>query len=328
MKRLSVIIMSALLACSQLFAAPSEKILVFLCFGQSNMEGNAAVEEMDAWNGRRFQKMLCADSYGTDLGKWVYANPPLVRSNTGLTPVDYFGRYLADSLARSYQVRVVCVAVAGCSMKLFDKSTYAKYIKGEADWMQNIVNNEYGGNPYQRLIDMAKKAQKTGVISGILIHQGETDAYSDDWINRVKKVYNDILTDLELNAADVPLLVGEVVHEDQNGACAGANNTIDRVPNKIRTAYVISSKGCPAGPDRLHFSAAGYRMLGKRYGAKMFELLKKKGIPTASGVNDIMAEPDQDNAPQGIFGINGQQLEAPVNGLQIMDGRKVYYYNY
>ena len=69
MKRLSVIIMSALLACTQLFAAPSEKILVFLCFGQSNMEGNAAVEEIDDWNGRRFQKMLCADSYGTDLGK-------------------------------------------------------------------------------------------------------------------------------------------------------------------------------------------------------------------------------------------------------------------
>ena len=189
--------------------------------------------------------------------------------------------------------------------------------------MQNIAK-DYDNNPYQRLIDMAKIAKRTGVISGILIHQGETDAYSDEWLNRVKKIYNDILTDLELNAADVPLLAGEVVHADQKGACSGANNTIDRLPSKIKTAYVISSKGCPAGSDNLHFTAEGYRKLGRRYGEKMLELLVKKGIPTVSTVSKVgdIAQPYKTGS---IFDMNGRPLEAPVEGLQIIDGHQVYY---
>ena len=321
MKRLFSTLIFTFLACSAMFAA-SDKNLVFLCFGQSNMEGNAKAESVDAWSGRRFQKMYAANSDGSKMGTWDIANPPLARQGTGLTPVDYFGRYLVDSLARTYQVRVIVVAVAGCSMKLFDKSTYASYLENDAaDWLQNIAK-EYDGNPYQRLIDLAKKAQRTGVISGILIHQGETDAYSNEWLNRVKKIYNDILTDLELNAADVPLLAGEVVHADQNGACSGANSTIDRLPSWISTAHVISSKGCPAGPDKLHFTAEGYRMLGRRYGAKMFELLKAKGIPSKTSVNDIIAQPEKAGS---IFDMNGRPQTAPFEGLQIIDGHKVYY---
>ena len=322
MKRVAVALLFTFLACSAMCAV-SEKTLVFLCFGQSNMEGNAQPEAVDAWSGLRFRKMYAANSDGNKLGTWVEANPPLARKNTGLTPVDYFGRTLLDSLPRAYQVRVIVVAVAGCSMKLFDKSQYESYLKNDAaDWLQNIANNEYDGNPYQRLIDMAKIAKRTGVISGILIHQGETDAYNLEWLNRVKKVYNDILTDLELNAADVPLLVGEVVNADQNGACAGANNTIAQIPNKISTAYVISSKGCPAGGDRLHFTAEGYRMLGKRYGTKMSELLKARGIPSVSSVNEISVQPDKATS---IFDMNGRPLAAPVEGLQIIDGHKAYY---
>jgi hypothetical protein len=38
---------------------------------------------------------------------------------------------------------------------------------------------------------------------------------------------------------------------------------------------VISSAGCPQRGDRLHFTAEGYRMLGKRYGEKMLSLLRE-----------------------------------------------------
>jgi hypothetical protein len=45
--------------------------------------------------------------------------------------------------------------------------------------MKNIVQG-YGGNPYQYLVDMAKLAQKDGVIKGILLHQGESNAGDKD----------------------------------------------------------------------------------------------------------------------------------------------------
>jgi hypothetical protein len=45
------------------------------------------------------------------------------------------------------------------------------------------------------------------------------------------------------------------------------------LPTIIPTAHVISSAGCEARRDRLHFTPAGYRELGKRYAEKMLTLL-------------------------------------------------------
>jgi len=44
----------------------------------------------------------------------------------------------------------------------------------------------------------------------------------------------------------------------------------------LPNSYVISSAGCADGPDNLHFSAAGYRELGKRYAEKMLSFLGVK----------------------------------------------------
>jgi len=51
------------------------------------------------------------------------------------------------------------------------------------------------------------------------------------------------------------------------------NPIIRSLPETIPTAHVISATGCTDGPDNLHFDAAGYRELGRRYGVKMLELL-------------------------------------------------------
>ncbi|MDD4486305.1 MAG: hypothetical protein PHG62_06240 [Proteiniphilum sp.] len=37
----------------------------------------------------------------------------------------------------------------------------------------------------------------------------------------------------------------------------------------------MSSAGCKDGPDNLHFSAEGYRMLGERYADQMLSILNK-----------------------------------------------------
>ena len=47
------------------------------------------------------------------------------------------------------------------------------------------------------------------------------------------------------------------------------NAIIAELPKSIPNAHVISSAGCKARPDRLHFTPEGYRELGKRYGEKM-----------------------------------------------------------
>jgi hypothetical protein len=57
---------------------------------------------------------------------------------------------------------------------------------------------------------------------------------------------------------------------------------MDDLPKTIPNAYVISSKGCAAVSDHLHFSPAGYRELGKRYGEQMLSLLRQTHPPAAA----------------------------------------------
>ena len=255
-------------------AVPDPGFHVFLAFGQSNMEGFPGIEAQDK-NGvdPRFRMLAAVDfpSLGRQKGEWYDAIPPLCRSSTGLCPVDYFGRTMVARMPERFTIGVINVAVAGCKIELFDKDSYQTYAATVASWMTSIIN-EYGGSPYQRLIDMARLAQQKGVIKGILLHQGESNTNDTEWPNKVGKIYGDLMKDLNLTAGEVPLLAGETVHADQRGATASMNAIIAGLPKVVPNSYVISSKGCECRADRLHFTAAGYRELGKRYAEKMLEL--------------------------------------------------------
>jgi hypothetical protein len=248
---------------------------IFVCFGQSNMEGFPGIEQQDKTNVvDRFQVLATVDfpNLGRKKGDWYPAVPPLCRPSTGLCPADYFGRTMVTSLPPSIKVGVVNVSVGGCKIELFEKDNYQTYASTAPKWMTNTINT-YSGNPYQHLVDAAKMAQKDGVIKGILLHQGESNTNDKDWPNKVKGVYDNLLNDLNLKAEEVPLLAGELVSADQKGACASMNKIIDELPKTIPTAHVISSEGCAGRPDHLHFTPAGYRELGKRYAEKMLSLL-------------------------------------------------------
>jgi hypothetical protein len=257
--------------------AQNQKFYIFLCFGQSNMEGNARFQPEDTTVDSRFQVMEAVDcpNLSREIGKWYTAVPPLCRCRTGLTPADYFGRTLIENLPKDVKVGVINVAVGGCKIELFDKNNYKAYADTAPVWMKGMIK-EYDGNPYERLVEMAKLAQKDGVIKGILLHQGESNTGDTTWLAKVKSVYNNLLHDLNLKAAAVPLLAGEVVNAEQGGICASMNNIIDNLPQTISPAHVISSKGLTVAKHQLHFDAAGYREFGKRYAAAMLPLLGYK----------------------------------------------------
>jgi hypothetical protein len=250
---------------------------IYLCFGQSNMEGNARIEPQDTTVDDRFQVMAavdCAD-LGRVKGNWYTAVPPLCRCRTGLTPVDYFGRTMIANLPKKIRTGVINVSVGGCKIELFDKDNYRSYVETAPAWLTNMVK-EYDGNPYGRLVEMAKLAQKDGVIKGILLHQGESNTNDTLWTKKVKIVYDNLMKDLNLNPKKVPLLAGEVVHADQGGVCASMNEIIATLPATIPNSYVISSSECTDGRDNLHFNAEGYRELGSRYALQMLSTMGYK----------------------------------------------------
>jgi len=255
-------------------AAADPNFYIFLCFGQSNMDGAGRIEEQDKTVDERFQVLAALDDSERDRkkGHWYPAVPPLCRPTGGLGPADYFGRTLVAGLPEHIRVGVVNVAVPGCKIELFEKDTYQAYTETVPPWMIDFIN-EYGGNPYQYLVDMAKLAQQSGVIKGILLHQGESNPNDQEWPNKVKGIYDNLIKDLALEPDEVPLLAGETVNADQEGVCAGMNEIIAELPKTLANSYVISSAGCTHKGDRLHFNSAGCREFGKRYAEKMLSLL-------------------------------------------------------
>lgn len=282
MKR-TIITLCAILTCMVMSAQatsnngkPDPKFHIFLCFGQSNMEGAGRIEEQDKEGvDPRFMMMAAVDNpgMGREKGKWYTAVPPLCRPNTGLTPVDYFGRTLVANLPADHRVGIIHVAIGGCKIEAYMKDSIEGYVKTAPNWMIGMLK-AYDDRPYDRIVELAKKAQQEGVISGILIHQGESNTGQKDWPAKVKVVYDDLMKDLGLNPNDVPLLAGEVVHAEQKGICASMNDIIATLPRTIPNAHVISSKSCSVARDNLHFDSEGYRILGRRYAMQMLFLMK------------------------------------------------------
>jgi len=314
-----------------------ENFYIFLCFGQSNMEGNARPEAVDlASPGPRFQLMPAVDFPAANgrperkMGEWCEASAPLCRANTGLTPADWFGRTLVASLPENIKIGVIHVAIGGIDIKGFLPDSIKDYAEKKAPgWMKGMLA-AYDNNPYERLVTLAKKAQKDGVIKGILMHQGETNTGDPKWAGMVKQVYENLCGDLQLKPEEVNLYVGNIVQADGKGVCIGCKKQIDELPQTIHTCQVISSDGCTNGPDRLHFDAAGYRELGCRYGEAVarhlgFEPKRPANLPVAIKKIDVPADavtaenaipgnefPKVDKQRRAYFRINAPQAKKVV----------------
>lgn len=272
-----LIVLVGILAVSINAFSQDPNFQIYLCIGQSNMEGAARAELQDSTVNPRFQVMeaVTCENLSRKMGSWYPAVPPLCRCKTNLGPTDYFGRTMVANLPEKVKVGVIVVAIGGCKIELFDKDNYPSYVETAPVWMKGMIK-EYDGNPYGRLVEMSKLAQKDGVIKGILLHQGESNSNDSLWTRKVKGVYDNLMKDLNLDPKNVPLIAGETVNADQNGICAGMNTIIATLPKTLPNSYVISSAGCADGPDNLHFSAAGYRELGKRYAEMMLSVLGYK----------------------------------------------------
>ena len=282
-------------------AAPDPNFYIFLCFGQSNMEGNARPEAVDLESpGPRFLLMPAVDfpDKGRKMGEWCEATPPLCRPNTGLTPADWFGRTMVASTPDNIKIGVIHVAIGGIDIKGFLTDSIKDYAEKKAPgWMKGMLA-AYDNNPYERLVTLAKKAQQDGVIKGILMHQGETNTGDPKWAGMVKQVYENLCGDLQLKPEEVNLYVGNIVQAGGKGVCIGCKKQIDELPQTIHTCQVISSDDCSNGPDRLHFDAAGYRELGCRYGEAV--------------ARHLGFEPKR---PSQLLTLNAKRIEVPADAV-------------
>lgn len=251
---------------------------IFICYGQSNMEGAADIEEIDRQNvPERFQMMATVDyaDGSRERGLWYTAEPPICRYGTGLSPVDYFGRTLCENLPDSIRIGVINVAVGGAKIELYFDEVKDDYINSQPDWFKNICK-QYDNDPFMRLVEMGRLAEQSGTIKGFLLHQGESNNSQKDWGAKVMELHKRFCYFLGIRPEETPLLVGETLSKEMGGDCWLHNvDAIPRLPLLMPNAYIISSKGLKGnGKDPWHFSSEGYREFGKRYAEKYLELIK------------------------------------------------------
>lgn len=287
---------------------------IFLAFGQSNMDGAGKIEDQDRKVNSRFKVMYAADNDGNRRkGTWATAVPPLCRGSSSLCPADYFGRTLVDSLPSNIKIGIINVSIPGTKIELFVKDSYQSYLSGLSSgdqYIKNISNTSYGGNPSGRLIEMAKLAQKDGVIKGFLMHQGESNPNDNQWTRKVKSIYDNFITELGLNASETPLLAGELLYKNQKGACGAFNaQYIDTLYKVIPNAHAISADSLE-GVDSFHFTSASYRKFGKRYADTMLTILKNQATSVAEGKKAIYGSKMERNLKMNVYG-NSITFEIP-----------------
>lgn len=314
---------------------PDPNFFIFLGIGQSNMQGKAPISTADSKTTKdftrsdwaRYKKLVIVDDDASKVGTWVKAEPPIVRPETGLGVTDYFGRYLVKGLDERYKIGVAVVAVDGCQIEAFSKNRNiaSDYISSSSTgtWVKEAAAY-YDNYPYGKLVEMAKIAQRSGVIKGIIFHQGESGANATTWLQDVYTLYTNLLEDLNLSSDSIPFIAGEPLLMCGNtpAVASGAKQYIDMLPDYFKQksgkdiAYVASSEGL-TNYDEYHFSAEGYRTLGKRYGEIMLPLLLKQGA-VASTI--ISVEYDEEDV---IYDLLGRRLDAPQKGINIINGKKV-----
>jgi len=309
--------------------AQDPNLHIYLLFGQSNMEGAGAIQSQDITGlDSRFRVMGAVNCTSTTtrsftLGQWSTATPPVVRCYTGLGIADYFGRTMVANLPPQIKVGIVPVAIGGCDIALFDKVNYASYVTTAPSWMKDIIT-QYEGNPYGRLVAVAKMAQEDGVIKGILFHQGETNTNDQSWKNKVKQVVDNLKNDLELD--DIPFLAGELLAGP--GACCSSHNVeVNKLPDVIPNAHIISTAGL-AGVDNSHFNSATYIIFGERYALRMIDLLDIDSNP----VTAIDDEPENAIKIYPIPVVNGfftLQNTDKIERIELLTlvGKKIAVYN-
>ena len=301
---LAMMMMTASIPGAQAAEEPDPDFYIYICFGQSNMEGNAQWEAQDEGNvDERFQMLATCDFDNPErtLGHWYKAECPIVSPVGKLGPSDYFGRTMVQELPDK-KIGVIAVAMGGSPIEMFDKDLYEQKLKeNPGEWWAQLATRYYGGNPYGRLIEMGRKAQQAGVIKGILLHQGESNNGDSKWPGMVKKIYRDMLRDLGLKASEVPIFVGETEYAEMGGGCSWHNTVVAKIPEVIPTGHVVSAEGIPGnGTDPWHFSAAGYRTLGQRYAEAVLDVMNhpeayaKNWIPDqqlTGGISDLAGKP-------------------------------------
>ena len=240
---------------------PKERFHLFLLVGQSNMAGRGVVAPEDKVAHPRV--LMLSQS-----GEWVPAVDPIHFDKPNLVGVGLgrtFGIQIADAQP-GVTIGLIPCAVGGSPID---------------SWMPGVFYEPTKSHPWDDALRRARRALQDGTLEGILWHQGESDSTA-----KLAPEYEGKLHDLirrlrsELNAPAVPFIAGQL-GRFADSPWSEFRKIVDEVhrslPKKVPHTAFVSSEGLKHKGDKVHFDAASYRELGRRYAQAYLELTRTKG---------------------------------------------------
>lgn len=228
---------------------------LYILMGQSNMAGRGPITDEFKNDGNPRVFMLNKNM------EWVTAQNPLHFDKpkvAGVGPGLAFGVDMAKANPK-VKIGLIPCAVGGTPID---------------HWKPGEFNKATNTHPYDDALVRIKEAMKSGLIKGVIWHQGEANsspkkaplylAQLDTLVNRIRK---------EVGNPKLPFIVGELGRYRNNYQLV--NTELAKVPSSIPFTGLATSEGLVHKGDTTHFDGTSANTLGHRFAAKMLEVQKK-----------------------------------------------------
>ena len=246
---IALLLFSATSLSAQTNAKPDPNFHLYLLAGQSNMAGRGPV---DAESKEINPQIFMLDKNN----KWVPATDPVHYDKPDVAGVGPAISFAKEMLGNNKKIKIGLIpcAVGGSPIRVWSPdSVYLPPF-----------------HPYDDAIRRTKLAQQSGVLKGIIWHQGESDNNKEGvqiYMKKLKELIERFR--LDLLVPDLPFVAGEIGYFKNDILI---NNVIDSLPGRVPKTAVVSAKALKDKGDQTHFDTPSARELGKRYAAEMKKL--------------------------------------------------------
>ncbi|MDA1006658.1 MAG: sialate O-acetylesterase [Verrucomicrobia bacterium] len=224
---------------------PKEKLQVYLLIGQSNMAGRAPITAAEEGVLERCYLLNAKDEFEpaeNPLNRYstVRKGPGMQKLNPGYS----FAKVMLEK-EEGVSIGLVVNAKGGSKIEEWGK----------------------GSHFYKEAVRRAKEAEKSGTLTGVLWHQGESNSGKPEaYLGLLEELIENLREDLGM--PELPFVAGQI-----NGKEA-INGEIEKLPEAVPFTGVARSEGLVA-MDQWHFDTKSMKLLGERYAEAMRKVMGK-----------------------------------------------------
>ncbi|HUT45467.1 MAG TPA: sialate O-acetylesterase [Sedimentisphaerales bacterium] len=232
---------------------------LYILAGQSNMAGRGKVQEQDMQVHPRVYVLNQND-------EWELAKDPLHFDKPGIVGVGpglAFGKAMAGYKKR---VRIGLIPCAAGGSPI-------------SSWTKGGYHDQTKSHPYDDAVRRARAAMQSGVLKGIIWHQGESDSKPEK-IQVYQAKHVELIAGFrqDLGDEEIRFVVARLgdFYVERNPDAESINRILANIPDKIENTACVDVSGLTHKGDVLHFDTRSSRELGGRYAELMIKLERRK----------------------------------------------------